>query len=196
MTQIRRAVLVLALLTAIAAIPRSASAQGFGIQAGPLWNNFQSDNVDFKSRPGFEGGVFFGTRRNQVIGFRSEINYIQKKAKGDFAPNPTVTLNYIDVPTLLRIGVGTKSMAGASFYFLIGPAFDFQVSNDVTNVTAPTSFNTFDFCAVAAVGVEIPVLTIEGRYQRGFKSVNANTTLSVNDVTTQSWALLFGVRFH
>jgi hypothetical protein len=196
MTQLRPVVLAVTLVTALAAVPRPAAAQGFGVQAGPLWNNFKSDNVDFKSRPGFEGGVFFGSTRNHIIGFRGEINYLQKKAKGDFSPNPTVTLDYIDVPTLLRIGVGTKSLAGASIYFLVGPSFDFQVSNEVTNISAPTNFNTFDFCAIAAVGVEITLFTIEGRYQRGFKSVSANTSLSVSDVTTQSWALLFGVRFH
>ncbi|MET0213652.1 MAG: hypothetical protein ABW292_11645, partial [Vicinamibacterales bacterium] len=60
-----RAISVAALIVVGSAA--SAAAQGIGLTFGPTFSTFSNDVLDFDSRVGFQGGLFFGGNRDGVV---------------------------------------------------------------------------------------------------------------------------------
>ena len=123
-----------------------------------------------------------------------ELNFLQKKGKGELTSSPTASLNYLDVPVFMRISAGTHTTGGVDLYFLVGPAFDFKVSETVGGTTVTDGFQGFDVGISGALGIELTRIMIEGRYTYGLRNINKNFT-ETTDLKSQSVALLFGLRF-
>jgi hypothetical protein len=190
------AVLTALILTASATTPASAQGLGIGIKLGPVFNSFDSSDTNFKNRVGFMGGLFLGTSRNKVVGIQTEFNFMQKKGEGTTIPG-TVEINYLDLPVLLRLGGGAKSMKGVAFYVVVGPVFDIKLSETLTGVNLNNSnFESFDMGVAAGGGMEITRFIIEGRYQQGFRQIVTSNLLNTSKVTTKSFSILFGFRFN
>src|SRR5262245_24143987 len=168
---------------------------GIGIKIGPLFNKFTSDIVtlNFQGKTGLMGGIFFGGNRTGVVGVMGELMYAKKStttAEGD------LDLYYLEIPILLRINIGSNSLNGVLVYGLAGPVFDINLKSKLNGVEVGSRFSDFDTGIILGGGIEITRFIIEGRYNWGLLNILEIKLASASNVKTQSFALLFGVRFN
>jgi opacity protein-like surface antigen len=190
---------LLALLI-FAGTPRPAAAQssgpgvGVGFKVGPNFADFSSDVLDIDTRTGWHAGLFIGGNRSGVVGWQTEINWIRKQGRiADI--DQDIRIDYVQVPVLLRLNIGTESRQGFAFYAIAGPGFSFKVADEINGVTIDDAFEGTDVGLVAGAGVEITRVILEGRYEWGFRHINKNFT-DVDEVKTRSFTFLVGIRFN
>ena len=100
----------------------ASAAADAGIKFGPTFPRFSSDSLDFKTRTGVHGGIFFGGNRSGVVGLQGEINWIRKRTETELS-NQALRIDYLQVPVLLRLNAGSDSPNGVTVYGIAGPAF-------------------------------------------------------------------------
>jgi len=185
---ITRSVVLSALV--IVGVTSSAAADA-GIKFGPTFARFGTDNLDFDTRTGLHGGIFFGGNRSGVVGLQSEINWIRKNAEYGIE-GQDIRVDYLQVPVLLRLNAGSDSFVA---YGIAGPAFNFKIADEVEGITLDDGFEGFDMGLVFGGGIEISRIIIEGRYEKGFRRIN-NLFEDFLEIKSQSFTILFGVRFN
>ena len=170
----------------------SAAADG-GIKFGPTFAKFSSDSLDFKNRTGLHAGVFFGGNRTGVIGLQGEINWIRKRTETELS-HQAIRIDYLQVPVLLRLNIGTDSPSGFAVYGIAGPAVDIKIADEIEGVTMDDGFGGADVSLVFGGGIEVARIIVEGRYTKGFRRIN-NLFEDFTDIKTQAFTILFGIRF-
>ena len=172
--------------------PSSAAAQGAGVKAGPTFAKFSSDAFDFKTRTGIHAGLFVGGSRDNVLGFQTEFNWLRKNTETEAGQQ--IRIDYLQVPLLLRLNVGSSSANGVALFGVIGPAIELKIADEVEGFTLDDGFEGADVSLAFGGGIEAARIIIEGRYAKGFRRIN-KTFSDLSEITTQSFAILFGVRF-
>jgi hypothetical protein len=180
---------VLALLTVIGSA--SVAAADGGIKFGPTFATFSSDALDFKTRTGWHGGLFFGGNRTGVLGLQGELNWVRKRAE---VQGQDIRIDYLQIPVLLRVNAGTDSPSGFAVYGIAGPAIDIKIADEIEGVTVDDGFEGADVSLVLGAGIEAARIIVEGRYEKGFRRVN-NLFSDFTDIKTQAFKILFGIRF-
>ncbi len=188
-----RSVTRTAFLVVLALVASASTAAAQGIKFGPTFANFSSDVLDFKTRTGIHAGIFFGGNRSGPIGIQTELNWIRKNSATE-APDQNIRIDYLQIPVLLRINIGTDSANGFAVYGIGGPAIDIKIADEIEGVTLDNGFEGADNSLVFGGGVEITRIIIEGRYAKGFRRINDNFR-DFADIKSQTFTLLFGVRF-
>jgi hypothetical protein len=176
-------------------------AEGFGIGAkiGPLFTSYSAASCDgcFNTNTGFEGGIWFGGNRGGRVGVMGEVLYAKKKQEGSSALTGSTSLQYLEIPILLRINIGSRSRNGVSIYGLVGPVFDVNLKASIGDRDVKSNYESLDVGILGGVGIEITRFLVEGRFNQGLRNVlksgNAN---AFGDIKTHSFAVLFGVRFN
>ena len=168
---------------------------GIGVKIGPLFNSFRSDilTLNFQGKTGLIGGMFFGGNRTGVAGVMGELMYAKKSTT---TPEGEADLYYLEIPILFRINIGSSSLNGVLVYFLGGPVFDINLKSRLNGVEVSNRFNDFDAGVILGGGVEITRFIIEGRYNWGLLNILERNLAGASSIQTQSFALLFGVRFN
>jgi outer membrane protein with beta-barrel domain len=179
--------------------PGGSGAQGFGIGAkiGPMWTSFDAANnanLKFDTSNGWEGGIWFGGNRGGTVGVMGEILYAKKKQS--IAGFTGTTLQYLEIPILMRLNIGSRSRSGVSIYGLVGPVFDINLKAKQGNLDVKDNYESLDFGVLFGGGIEITRILIEGRYNKGLRNLLKGGGGNINEIKTQSFALLFGVRFN
>ncbi|HTG90315.1 MAG TPA: outer membrane beta-barrel protein [Vicinamibacterales bacterium] len=172
----------------------SAAAQGIGLTFGPTFSTFSNDVLDFDSRVGFQGGLFFGGNRDGVLGVQGELNWIRKQTTAS-AIGPgiaDISVDYLQIPVLLRLNAGTRNTSGFALYGLVGPAFEVKVADEIEGVTNDW-LEGGDVGLVFGGGIEVARLLVEGRYEKGLRRINNNFS-DISDIKSQSFTILFGIR--
>jgi hypothetical protein len=174
-------------------------AQGFGIGAkiGPMWTSFDAANnanLKFDTSNGWEGGIWFGGNRGGTVGVMGEILYAKKKQS--IAGFTGTTLQYLEIPILMRLNIGSRSRSGVSVYGLVGPVFDINLKAKQGNLDVKDNYESLDFGVLFGGGIEITRLLIEGRYNKGLRNLLKGGGGNISEIKTQSFALLFGIRFN
>jgi len=180
---------------------KPAEGFGIGVKIGPLFTSYSaasSSNFKFKTSTGFEGGLWFGGNRGGRVGVMGEILYAKKKQElVTTATTGSTSLQYLEIPILVRINIGSRSRNGVSVYGLVGPVFDINLKADVNGVDVKSAYESLDFGILGGAGVEITRFLVEGRYNHGLRNVLKSTNAaSFLEIKTSSFALLFGVRFN
>lgn len=200
-----RKALALAALTVfcLAAETTTAAAQGvgLGLKLGPVYPDFNTHDVNVDNRVGGQLGVFFGGNPNGVFGLQGELNWMRTRMElngGSLNSTGKVILDYIQVPVLLRVNAGSRSNSRAALYGIVGPSFDLNVHEHIVGFVQPTvsddEFEDFNFSMMFGGGLEMAQVLVEARYAWGLKTVNKNFR-DTADLSLNSFALLFGVRF-
>lgn len=174
-------------------------AEGFGIGAkiGPLWTTFDAANnanLKFDTSNGWEGGIWFGGNRGGTVGVMGEILYAKKKQA--IAGFTGTTLQYLEIPILLRVNIGSRSRNGVSVYGLVGPVFDVNLKAEQGNLDVKDNYESLDVGVLFGGGIEITRVLIEARYNKGLRNVLKGSGASLTEIKSQSFALLFGLRFN
>lgn len=173
-------------------------AEGFGVGAkiGPLFTSYTSATQSFDTKTGWEGGIWFGGNRGGRVGVMGEILYAQKKQVATGFTG--TTLQYLEIPILMRVNIGSRSRSGVSVYGLVGPVFDINLKAklDVTDLDVKSNYESLDYGILFGGGIEITRFLVEARYNKGLANVFKDTNASFTDIKSQSFAVLFGVRFN
>lgn len=201
MHNVRRLLLPVMVLAALAMAVTPAAAQGIGVgvKAGPVFNKFliSGDDAegDTTTRTGWMGGVFIGGNRSGLVGAGVEINYIKRTAR-DEETEADFALQSIDIPVYLRINGGSRDRSGVNVYGIVGPAFEINLAADVDGFDIKDEVEDFDVNLVIGGGVEITRFIIEGRYMRGLRNIDKGLGDTSSSTKSSSFAVLFGVRFN
>jgi hypothetical protein len=184
---------------ALIALPLPALAQGVGIGAkiGPLFSSLSETDVEFENRTGWIGGLFIGGNRPGIVGVGVDILYARKGGKeiDGSGSDLSVNLDYLNVPVYLRINAGSASRSKAAVYGIAGLDLNFLLrSKFSTGESITDNFKRADYGLALGLGVEITRALIEARYTKGFGTIAKGTHDS--DLKTQSFAVMFGVRFN
>ncbi|MEQ1869620.1 MAG: porin family protein [Vicinamibacterales bacterium] len=173
---------------------RPAEGFGIGVKIGPLFTSYSQANQSFNTDTGWEGGIWFGGNRGGRVGVMGEILYAQKKKSTGSLTG--TTLQYLEIPILARINVGSRSRSGVSVYGLVGPVFDINLKAKLNNVDVKSQYESLDLGILGGVGVEVTRFLVEMRYNKGLKNVLKGGGGNTTDITSHSFAVLFGVRFN
>ena len=196
----RFARVALAAVALMAAAPLSAAAQGAGVglKGGFLFSQIDvgGDNLGTEelldNKEGWVAGIFFGGNRRGTVGIQGELLYGKKGAKID---QSDLDIHFIEIPVLLRVNGGSRSLAGLNVYGIVGPAFDVRLTSEVDGIDIDDDIEGFDVGLVVGAGVEVSRLIFEGRYTRGLRNISKDFSLS-DEIKTRAWALLVGIRFN
>jgi hypothetical protein len=183
----------LAALVVLALIGSSSHAVAQGIKFGPTFATFSSDALNFSTRTGLHGGIFFGGNRDGAAGVQTEINWIRKNAETD-PSGVGIRIDYIQVPVLLRLNAGSRSSGGFSAYGIFGPAVEFKIADEVDGFTLDDGFEGADVSLVFGGGIEVARIIIEARYAKGLRRINDSFS-SLGEIKSQAFTILFGIRF-
>jgi hypothetical protein len=175
-------------------------AEGFGVGAkiGPLFTSYSAASCDgcFNTNTGWEGGIWFGGNRGGRVGVMGEVLYAKKKQEGSGLTGST-SLQYLEIPILMRINIGSRSRNGVSIYGLVGPVFDINLKASLNNLDVKSKYESLDLGILGGVGIEITRFIVEGRFNKGLRNVlKSDNAASFGDIKTRSFALLFGLRFN
>ena len=100
-------------------------------KAGIVFAKIQGERAvdleyDFDNKFGFSAGAAFNFQLNKTFSLQPEVNFVQKGGNNYFRQGDggfqnkiehSIRLNYIELPVILRIAVGT----GKRFYLNVGP---------------------------------------------------------------------------
>jgi hypothetical protein len=172
-----------AMVMAVLAAPVTAWAQvGGGIKAGANFARVTgADDDDIGDRIGFVAGLFLTTNQG-LFAAQPEVVLSMQGSKFSFG---TATLDYIQVPILLRIGSSAKSKA--SIYGLVGPSFGLLVQDD--NWDDPIERS--DVGLVVGAGVTFSRVLAEVRYTAGLRDFSKGSTAYKNRVFSLMGGFVF-----
>jgi hypothetical protein len=173
-------------------------SEGFGIGAkiGPIFASYSSAAASFDTNTGIEGGIWFGGNRGGLIGVMGEVLYAQKKQSVSGLTGST-TLQYLEIPILMRVNVGSRSRSGVSVYGLVGPVFDVNLTAKLNDLDVKSKYESLDYGVLGGVGIEITRFVVEARYNWGLLNVlKSDNAANITDLKSRSFAVLFGFRFN
>jgi hypothetical protein len=175
-----------------------ASGAGVGLKVGPLFTSYSAASCDgcFNTNTGFEGGIWFGGNRGGRVGVMGEVLYAKKKQEGSGLTGST-SLQYLEIPILARINIGSRSRNGISIYGLVGPVFDINLKASIGDRDVKSNYESLDLGLLGGVGIEITRFLVEGRFNQGLRNVlKSDNAAAFGDIKTRSFAVLFGFRFN
>ena len=177
MITLRMSTAVAALALALAGAER-ASAQSLsgGVRADVALASFQNADFESSQRVGVRAGLYGDLDLQGPIGIRGEVVYAMKGVKNDeSASDLTVKLDYIEVPVMAKVGLGT----GSGLFLLAGPAVGFKISSKLSSGSSSMDYGDLvkpvDFGLVGGLGLEASLggtsVTLDVRYTWGMRAV-------------------------
>lgn len=171
----------------LAAVPVSAQ-NVVALQAGASFAKLGGSGTGPNStRAGLDIGASLTHPLTPVLGVQVGAGYIQKGAKSSSSgASVELTLDYVEVPVLLRVGIPSTSRVSA--HFLVGPDVAFKaactlkgssatltVSESCSQAKANTK--ALDFGAMGGVGLDYAatrkiVVSLDALYDLGLASIN------------------------
>ncbi len=185
---------------ALVAAPLTAQAR-VGVIGGFVSSNITTSGTNGtfspSSRSGFAAGVSVQGMLAPDLSLGPEAMYIEKGYKTTAAGvTGTFKLDYIEVPVLLRLGMGAGTtrlfvLGGPSIAFKIACSTDLSsgsgsIGGDCSNST-DNNIKSADFSVMFGAGVSVNALSLSARYDLGLTDVYNNT---VNNVSYRNHALL------
>ena len=184
---------VLMLGSPLPAAAQSDGITGLSLKAGVTFPNFDSADVDFENRTGWHLGLAFGGNRSGTLGLQAELNWLRRRAH-----NPlTATgfhIDYLQVPVMLRLNLGSPSPSGLNIFGVVGPAVEVKIADEIEGFTIDDGFEGADVGLVFGGGFEVARFIAEARWEKGLRRVNKNFT-DFTEIKSQSFTVLVGVRF-
>ena len=173
-----RIAVAVAAITMVLNLPAEASAQSIsgGVRADVAVASFQ--NADFSTDPriGLRAGVFADLGLSGAFGIRAEAVYSMKGVKSaDSSSDVTVKLDYIEVPIMVKVAVGSSP----GLFIVTGPAVGIKISSKLTSDSESIDYgeqvHPLDVGWVAGLGVETSLggtsVFLDARYTMGLRSV-------------------------
>jgi hypothetical protein len=169
------------------------SGVGIGVLGGLNRTSIRGDEGEgIEAGNGPMVGIWFGGNRNGRVGFMGELSYLERRSSaGGFETK----IKYLEIPAVFRINVGSRSRDAASVYGLIGPVFDFKMSESFEGISTDDNFKGVDVGILGGIGVEVNRVGFEVRGNWGLKNINQGDVV-VSDIKTFSLQILGKFRFN
>ncbi len=171
-----------------------AFAQSFdlGLEAGANFSNFVGSDATsissgsaLNSKLGFVGGGYLCLNFGTSFGIRPEVLYEQKGAAIS-GTSSTAELDYVEVPILLKFGLGTPVFNPS---ILLGPSFSWNTLAQ-SNGKPFSNVNGSDTGLVGGIEIDLSKFLISGRYELGLDNVTQNV-----NVQNGTFTFLIGYNF-
>jgi hypothetical protein len=171
-------IMTLALATSTAAWAQT----GGGIKAGVNFAQTSGSDDEPGRRIGAIAGLFATFAVAPAVAIQPEVLFSMQGTK---LSTETASIDYIQIPLLLRIG--SNSRAGASVYGVVGPSVGIYVRDDgwVDDI------NRTDVGLAVGVGVTVSRLLVEARYTAGLTEFSKGTVAYKHRV----FSLMAGLHF-
>jgi hypothetical protein len=149
----------------------------FGIKGGINLSQFSTSNTfSSDNQAGYLGGIWL---RVGALGFnfQPEVYYASKMASfNSGGTTNSITLKSIDVPALVGFKIGTFGIGGRVYTgpmasFIIG---DDQTINGALGSIVHLNFKNQNYAWQFGAGVDISMLSIDLRYEKGLTNLNNN----------------------
>lgn len=170
--RIHRVILPLSLCLLVCISPTQASAQSqIGAVVGATFSTLRGiDGLD--SRTGVMGGL--SLVMGGPLALQTGLLFASKGAEGETSGRDGLQLDYVEVPLLLRLGLGSGS--GVTPHIYAGPYFGFQINCTVEGTDADcddlpnVSTNSVDIGGIIGAGLDFGVgpLVLTGGLRYGF----------------------------
>ncbi len=149
-----------------------------GLEAGANFANLIGSDVssitsDNANRLGFVGGGYLSLNLSPSFAIRPEVLY-EQKGVAISGSSTSDELDYIEVPVLLKIGLGTPII---NPNILIGPAFSWNTLAKASNGSSISGINSSDVGLVGGVELDIDKFNVSGRYELGLDNIQKNTNV-------------------
>jgi hypothetical protein len=178
------------LLAGLTVMKASAQTFDLGLEAGANFSSLIGKDINSfgdatGSRLGFVGGGFLSLNFGSSFAIRPEVLYEQKGAAIS-GTSTTTELDYIEVPVLLKIGLGTPVF---NPNILIGPSFDWNTLAKDSNGSI-SNINSSDVGLVGGLEIDVDKFLLSGRYELGLDNVSQKT-----NVQNGTFTFLIGYSF-
>jgi hypothetical protein len=179
------------LLVGFTVIQASAQSFNLGLEAGANFSSLIGGDVskdignDLSSKLGFVGGGFLSLNFGNSFAIRPEVLY-EQKGTAISGTSTTTELDYIEVPVLLKLGLGTPVFNPS---ILLGPSFSWNLlaQSDGKNFSG---INSSDVGLVGGVELDLSKFLVSARYELGLDNVEKNVNVQNGTIT-----LLVGYSF-
>ena len=149
-----------------------------GAKAGLNISQIQGSSFNDGFYYSYHLGGFAEIDLNKLIGIQPELMWNQsttQSASGissiNVSPNQNVTLNYLSIPILLRVSLGSMLTLNA------GPQFSILMNkNDNLLQNGQQAFSNGDFGMVGGLTLNLKTFRIYGRYVVGLKDIHDIST--------------------
>jgi len=182
---------------------------GIGALGGVTFSKLSCENSGDCEGPesgtGFLLGIWFGGNRDGRVGLMGELSYATKKVSlTDGVDTFELNKQYVEIPVLLRVNVGSRDRNKPSFYFLVGPVFDIEVSskeknNGVEEDSPDDFYQGLEIGLMAGAGFEVARIGIEGRYSWALRSLLATDAAEENgfgSIKLNTFSIVAKIRFN
>ncbi|MDZ7718779.1 MAG: porin family protein [Balneolaceae bacterium] len=182
--------------------------RSFGIKGGAaayqITNDVGSSSSTSDRKIGFEAGIFGEFPINRLLSIQPEAVFVQKGGEetSEQFGNSSITLNYVDVPLLLKINAPVDGMLQP--YIFGGPYAGYLI--EATSETESESMelteflNEFHYGLKVGLGINIGSFLIDARYDMGLANIYKEDEelegIDSNfEITTAGFILSVGLRF-
>ncbi len=172
------------LLMGFTVVRVSAQSFNLGLEAGANFSNFIGSGVSEignvnDSKLGFVGGGFLSLNFGNSFAIRPEVLY-EQKGNAISGTSTTNELDYIEVPVLLKLGLGTPVFNPS---ILLGPSFSWNLLAKDAQGNTISNINSSDIGLVGGVEVDIDKFLISGRYELGLQNIQQNVNVQNGTLT-------------
>lgn len=153
-----------------------------GIKGGVNINKISGQSYKQGFNYNYQLGGFIQINFANRIGIQPEVNFVQSSA--DFSDDPTevyddlfrdgsqktAKLNYLEVPVLLNVNLGTSKKVKLQ----LGPSYGGLLRQTVDSLKAGGEiYKNGEWSGIAGLWLQLPAINLGARYKIGFSDLNA-----------------------
>lgn len=154
----------------------------FGVKGGLNINKITGKSYNEGFNYNFQAGAFMQFNFSSRLGLQPEVNFVQ--VKSEFSNDATdiydglflggnqrkATLNYLEVPVLLNVNLGTSKRVKLQ----VGPAYGGLLKQTVDSLKAQRDlYKNAEWSAIGGLWIQLPLINIGARYKLGLTDINA-----------------------
>lgn len=154
----------------------------FGVKGGLNINKITGKSYNEGFNYNFQAGAFMQFNFSSRLGLQPEVNFVQ--VKSEFSNDATdiydglflggnqrkATLNYLEVPVLLNVNLGTSKRVKIQ----VGPAYGGLLKQTVDSLKAQRDlYKNAEWSAIGGLWIQLPLINIGARYKLGLTDINA-----------------------
>jgi hypothetical protein len=188
--------------------PTQDSGIGVGALGGLTFTSASGDDsVGISSGTGWMVGIWFGGNVNGAVGFMGELSYVRKRIQDETFPDDNyLETDYLEIPALIRINIGSRAREGVRGYGLVGPVFDIRLGSklvdggfEIPEAELENQFSAVDIGLMLGAGIEWNRIGFEFRYSWGLTRLATDEAVDAGnlpDVKNNTIQLVGKIRFN
>lgn len=154
----------------------------FGAKGGVNINKISGSSYKEGFNFNFQAGAFIQINFSNRFGIQPEVNFVQSSSEFSNDPNDIYDdifrdgsqkkskLNYLEVPVLLNINVGSSKRVKLQ----IGPAYGGMVKQTIDSLKNNGNlYKNGEWAAIGGIWIQLPFVNMGARYKIGLTDLNA-----------------------